>query len=143
MQSVTVVQHFSQMSSISKPQQRCSYSKVKESNRSADGAVSLLNSKSDETVDTQISVVHDTDQQKVRSFRQLDKCTTAQPVATATSSKIDSSVTSSDDTDAQSKAQRSILKQLKSSEGHRSRFLTGSAVNQERVLIFEHEGDLL
>ena len=84
------------MSSISKPQQRCSYSKVKESNRSADGAVSLLNSKSDETVDTQISVVHDTDQQKVRSFRQLDKCTTAQPVATATSSKIDSSVTSSD-----------------------------------------------
>ena len=106
------------MSSVLRPQQRCSYSKVKGSNRSADGAVLLLNSKSDETVDTQISVVHDTDQQKVRSFRQLDKCTTAQPVATATSSKIDSSVTSSDDTDAQSKAKRSLLKQLKSSEGY-------------------------
>lgn len=93
-------------------------SKPKESSLFADGAVSLSSSRSDETVSSQASITSGTSQQRFRSFRQLNKCTTKQSIAKAKNSKSNSAVAASDVSDVQSKAQRSILRQLESSEGY-------------------------
>ena len=97
-----------------RPQRMRADSKWKESSQSANVASLLSSRKSDETVSKRTPVAPDTNQQKFRSFRQLNKCTKEQ-----SSAKVDvSSVTSSDVTDARTKAQHAILRQLKSSEGY-------------------------
>ena len=105
-------------SAVSKSQQIGLDSKPKESSRSADGAVSLSSSKSDETVSKQTSITSGTSQERFRSFRQLNKCTTERSIAKAKNSKSNGAVAASDVSDSQSKAQRSILRQLESSEGY-------------------------
>jgi len=109
-------------SSVSKQLQMRSDSKSKASSHSADGAASLLPSKSDETLSKQTFTTSETNRQKFRSVRQLNKSIQEQSVAkvddTAKVSKSDNSLNASDVTGAHSKPQSSILKQLESSEGY-------------------------
>lgn len=108
--------------SASKERQVCSGGKLKPSIHSADSAASLFPSKSDETFSEQTFTTSKLNRQKFRSVQQPNKCPKEQSAAkvdvTVKGSKSDSSVTASDVTDAHSKAQSSILRQLESSKGY-------------------------
>jgi len=107
---------------VSKQQQMHSDSKSKSSFNSNDSAASLLPSKSDKVFSEQTSTISKADGQKLRSVRQLNKCTEEQPLTkvgvTAKGSKSDTSSVASDVNDVHSKPQSSILRQLESSEGY-------------------------
>jgi len=113
---------YSRCQMTSKPQRMCSDSKPKQPRRSADVVVAaLLSNKSVETVSRRNFIASDINRQKFHSLRQSNRCTKEQSVAkTDTAAKDTKSDTSiaSDASDAQNKAQRSILKQLESSEGY-------------------------
>ena len=112
--------HHQMTSNVPRTRQMCSDMKSKESRHSANDAALLLSSKCDRTVVKQACVTSNTHQKRFGYLRR--QCTKEQSVAkadlAAKGSKSDSSVIASTVSDAQNKMQRSILKQLESSEGY-------------------------